>query len=198
MSALAIGTTKVQHTRRIPHTAAAGDPSLVLRRSRPRIALRTPRSSYLYLVKTRARHGLRSSLSRARLLFQVFLREPDISARPTEFTTQLLYARRRRPGENLLAQLARHPPETRRADVIRWTEVFHRHLLLFAGCLDAMWERPISLHRMIQSIEVPPHYSSSVFTVNRENTNFFATREAYSMPILLACAVHYQAIVKTC
>lgn len=87
-------------------------------------------------------------------------------------TKQLPYVGTRQPMENWLAQLARHPPKTRRACVIRWTEVFHRHLLPLLDVSARGVHDQNNLHRMIQCVEVSLPYSSSLISVNRKNEDF--------------------------
>ncbi len=75
----------------------------------------------------------------------------------------------RQPMRNPLTELAKHPPKTRRACVIRWTEVFHRHLLLLLDASAQGVHNHINLHRLIQCIEVTLHYSSSIISVNQRS-----------------------------
>ena len=56
---------------------------------------------------------------------------------------------------------------TRQVYVIRWTKVFHFHLLLSLNDLRPRVTVQITLAPVIQYLELSPLYSSSIFPVNR-------------------------------
>ncbi len=96
----------------------------------------------------------------------ICLRQPRISTRLITLNNSL--SRIRQPMENRLARLARRPPMTRRAAVIRWTKVFHLHLLLLPN--DSEWSDQLHFCHSVYEVFYP--YSSSTFSVNRDNPGF--------------------------
>jgi hypothetical protein len=80
--------------------------------------------------------------------------------------TSIPYAGTRRPLGNLVSVPVGHPPMPRQAYVIRWTKVFHFHLLPLLDDLRLRATVRITLASVMQYLEVSPLYSSSIFSVN--------------------------------